>query len=96
MPAWHAFGTVSYGAEPTQVLVQERVRGDAYDALVDEVVAALRSRYGASLLLHWEDFAAANAFRLLAKYQAQARCSAAIPFVAGAQATRKALQAPPQ
>lgn len=59
------------------VLVQERVRGGDYDALVDEVVAALRSRYGASLLLHWEDFAAANAFRLLAKYQAQARSTPA-------------------
>lgn len=53
--------------------MQERVRGERYDALVDEVVAALRARYGTSLLLHWEDFAASNAFRLLAKYQAQAR-----------------------
>lgn len=51
--------------------MQERVRGEQYDTLVDETVTALRARYGASLLVHWEDFAASNAFRLLAKYQSQ-------------------------
>ena len=54
-------------------LPQRRVRGDAYDELVDETVKALRARYGPSLLVHWEDFKAANAYRLLAKYRAQAR-----------------------
>ena len=53
------------------VRMQERVRGGKYDALVDETITALRRRYGAALLVHWEDFAASNAFRLLAKYQAQ-------------------------
>lgn len=47
-----------------------RERGAAYDALVDELVGALRARYGASLLLHWEDFGSGNAFRLLQRYQA--------------------------
>jgi hypothetical protein len=58
--------------------MQERVRGSRYDALVDETVTALRARYGASLLVHWEDFAAGNAFRLLAKYQAQVACACQI------------------
>ena len=47
------------------------MRGAKYDALVDEVIGALRERYGRALLIHWEDFAARNSFRLLAKYQAQ-------------------------
>lgn len=51
--------------------LQERVRGERYDALVDEVVTCLRKRYGPSLVLHWEDFAASNAFRLLGKYRAR-------------------------
>ncbi|KAK9916262.1 hypothetical protein WJX75_000644 [Coccomyxa subellipsoidea] len=50
-------------------LRQERVRGDKYDELVDEIVDCLRQRYGPSLVIHWEDFAASNAFRLLAKYR---------------------------
>ena len=56
-------------------LPQRRVRGDAYDELVDETVTALRARYGPALLVHWEDFKPANAYRLLAKYRGQARAS---------------------
>ena len=52
---------------------QERVRGDKYDELVDEIVDCLRQRYGPSLVIHWEDFAASNAFRLLAKYRERVR-----------------------
>ena len=54
-------------------LPQRRVRGDAYFELIDETVTALRARFGPALLVHWEDFKAANAYRLLAKYRAQAR-----------------------
>ena len=54
-------------------LPQRRVRGDAYDELVDETITALRARYGPALLIHWEDFKASNSYRLLAKYRAQAR-----------------------
>lgn len=49
---------------------QSRVRDERYDAVVDEILTALRQRYGPSLLLHWEDFAASNAFRLLSRYRA--------------------------
>ena len=56
-------------------LPQRRVRGDAYDELVDETVTALRARYGPALLVHWEDFASTNSYRLLAKYRAQVRTS---------------------
>lgn len=48
--------------------MQERVRGTAYDELIDELIEALRVRYGASCILHWEDFNARNSFRLLDKY----------------------------
>ena len=51
--------------------VQERVRGREYDDVVDELIEALRERYGASLILHWEDFNVRNSFRLLDKYVAK-------------------------
>ena len=47
------------------------MRGSAYDGLVDELLAALKARYGPQVLVHWEDFGAGNAFRLLPKYQEQ-------------------------
>ena len=50
----------------------ERLRGDAYDALVDETMAALQDRYPAALI-QFEDFSGQNAFRLLARYRHQAR-----------------------
>ena len=53
--------------------VQERVRGQEYDEVIDELIQALRERYGASLILHWEDFNVRNSFRLLDKYVAQVR-----------------------
>ena len=65
-------------------LPQRRVRGDAYDELVDETITALRARYGPALLIHWEDFKASNSYRLLAKYRAQVRRSglqSPAPFV---------------
>jgi malate dehydrogenase (oxaloacetate-decarboxylating) len=46
----------------------ERVRGAAYDGLVDTFVEAVRARWP-HVLLHWEDFAIGNANRLLARYR---------------------------
>ena len=46
-------------------LKQERVRGDVYDALLDETVEAIQGRYGQRTVIHWEDFAPRNAFRNL-------------------------------
>ncbi|HEY5048555.1 MAG TPA: NAD-dependent malic enzyme [Rhizomicrobium sp.] len=46
----------------------ERVRGADYDAFVEDFVSAICARWP-SVLLHWEDFAGANAGRLLAQYR---------------------------
>ncbi len=54
------------------------MRGSAYDGLVNELLAALKARYGPQVLIHWEDFGAGNAFRLLAKYQDQVGCAAGL------------------
>ena len=51
--------------------MQKRAVGQAYDELVDELMMALRSRYGPLTLIHWEDFGVQNAFMLLAKYREQ-------------------------
>jgi malate dehydrogenase (oxaloacetate-decarboxylating) len=44
-----------------------RVRGDRYDELIDAYVTAA-TRLFPYAMLHWEDFGAANAHRILAKY----------------------------
>ena len=49
-------------------LKQPRVRGAAYDELVEELVAALTGRYP-GVLVQFEDFGNQNAFRLLEKYR---------------------------
>lgn len=47
-----------------------RVRGERYDAFIDQFVETVKRLYP-NALLHWEDFAAGNAHRILAKYRDQ-------------------------
>ena len=46
----------------------ERIKGEQYDAFIAEFVKAVKERYP-SVLLQWEDFASADAERLLKSYQ---------------------------
>lgn len=49
-------------------LRQERVRGDEYDAFIEEFVQAVQTLYPKSCL-QWEDFANINAVPILARYK---------------------------
>ena len=46
-----------------------RLRGEEYAAFLEEAVGALRARFGADLMVHFEDFSAGNAWQVLRRFQ---------------------------
>ena len=59
----------SLRADPLYLgVAHPRLRGEAYDTLVDEVVSAIREVFPRALV-QWEDFASRNAFRVLKRHR---------------------------
>ena len=50
-------------------LRQNRDRTQKYDLLLEETIFAIRKRFGDDTIIHFEDFAPRNAFRILKKFQ---------------------------
>ena len=80
-PAWCLPVTLDVGTENATLredplyigLPQRRVRGEAYDALVEEFMAGVRAVFPRALV-QFEDFATANAFRTLQQFRDRACC----------------------
>jgi malic enzyme len=54
-------------------LQQRRLTGDAYDAIVDEFIKAIKQRFP-NVLVQFEDFSIENASRILEKYREKILC----------------------
>ncbi|XP_034476891.1 NADP-dependent malic enzyme-like [Drosophila innubila] len=57
-------------ADPLYIGVrQERIRGEEYEELVQELMDAIVECWGPQTLIHFEDFATPNAFKFIEKYK---------------------------
>jgi malate dehydrogenase (oxaloacetate-decarboxylating)(NADP+) len=80
-PEWCLPITIDVGTDRQEIrddplylgLPHERIRGAAYDALLEEFVMAVQEVFPAAIL-QFEDFATENAIRLLATYRGRVCC----------------------
>jgi hypothetical protein len=72
-PSWLLPITVDVGTNNAALLAdplyvgqpQQRLRGQQYQQLMLEVVEGLQRRFKRQVLVHWEDLAVSNAFKVL-------------------------------